>query len=348
MGGSKAKEGYTLRISTSATATVEAVSSSRLLLWLRLCWKKMSTMERKGSGHPHRNLGFMFLLMSLVLQVRLMLFGLCEGKYGHEDLMQEFSGGGRAFLYVYGLAGLALPLSSLLAFRKHLKNKAFNKEKGNTMDTVIVNTYFQVGHCYAYFRMLPGAWPVALTHPVVDWLIATILFTGFDFVVAPTLQRQSLRTDGIFISPTLNYMNALGMLFNKWLRQVMFACIILGANHPLMPSYWVLNFATNSLFTFPIFMFIYTLRMKRLLTATNLDHLCIFFWMYSAVSGIICAWPPAATDMGHTHERLLRLALILFFCAINVRCGRLTQHICFHSVLALLAFCPGNISLATF
>lgn len=294
-------------------------------------WAKLSTMEKRNNWHLHRDLGMIFLVMSLAFQIRLVLFGLMSGSYELEGLLESKMG--RYIVYGYGLAGLALPLSGLFVFRHHLYNKRFNKEKGNTLDTVIVNLYFQIGSAFIYFRQLPDVWPSNLAHPVIDWIISIILFAGFDFVVAPHLYRQSLREDGLFLSRTKNYLVAVGMLMNKWIRQLMFAAVILGGQNKFVPAYWALNFATNSLFTFPMFMFFYTIRMKRLLSLENLDRTMTVFSVFSVISGLVTSFP---LTVGNWTEHLSRGALVLLLSWVNVKCGRVYHHIIYNGLIAIL------------
>ena len=89
-----------------------------------------------------------FLALSILLQFRLFANGFQgTGTYGMEELLAA-GGMKSAFVFIYGALGLILPISGLVVFQEHLRNKKFSKELGNTRDTVVVNLYFQIGHFY--------------------------------------------------------------------------------------------------------------------------------------------------------------------------------------------------------
>jgi len=298
-------------------------------------WRKLSTME-KNRFRPHRTLGLGYLALCLALQPRLMM-NYAMGSYRMGELLEEGNFFVRFMVQIYGIWGVVLPASGLVVFLHHLRDRQFDKVKGNSLDSVVVNLYFQVGHAFMYYRTLPGFWPEALQSPILDWLVAEGIWATFDFIVAPKLTRQSLRKDGLFIYPWKNQILAVMMLIDKQVRMVAFATIILGANKPLLGPYdWVQSTATNHLFTYPIYMFFYTLRMKNIMSSQTFER---FVTVYTFGFSIILSAQPVISPMQcSVAQNVAKMGLVAILAVVNLHFGRAVQHITYNAILLALFF----------
>lgn len=292
-------------------------------------WKKLSMMETK---HIHRNTAMIFLGLCIILQIRFWM-----NTFSYE--MKSFP---LVLTCLYGILGVFVPITAFIIFRDKLHNTAFDATKGfgNTNDTVIVNIFFQLTYVWMFFTCILSS-NFCNTLGLRAWLrnnrwcnkyqILLKYLTGygpilfFDFYVSKTLKRQSIRRDSLFQSAQLNKITSLLFLVGKWMVNVFVIRMCFGDITSLYFEHSI-----HSIFNFPIYMFIYTLRMKRILNEYTYEITMMTLTIYNIIM-------PSLTllNYGISFEMAV---MIMILVKINMSSNnKLFQHIMLN-ILAPLSY----------